>query len=664
MSLVPEDLLALKLVGAPIADPIRERFYFVESRLNRTENRGETRLGYLDRTSPSPPTPHWLTAGPSDHDPRPSPDGQRLAFLSRRSGASQVWILPLDGGEPAQLTHIRGGVSDLVWCSDGASLIVVAALRDAGLESEDEPAPGDPRTRYTQDVRIIRRQYHKMDGVGFFDDRFRQLVRVTVPDGQTTVLTHEPAHHVAPAISPDGLFVAFVANLRPDADSRPFPADLHRLHLPSGRQELLTHGEIGVEAPAWRPDGRALAVLGTRPEDLGYGNSGLYLVVPGRDPELWSAALDRPLGDHTAGDTLAPQRSQLVWRRDGQTVAAQVATEGRVEVWEFDGRGPGRPLLAGDRVIGSLAGGSDDSLLLGWSDPVTPSALSWWDGEERTWVWPVPWRPEDIARPTKFQFRAPGGPPVDGWILRHAGRRPGPVPVVLEVHGGPASLYGERFFFEFQVLAQAGWAVVYTNPRGSLGYGHAFCTAIMGQWGDRDYQDVLAGLDAALARDPGLDGRRVAIAGGSYGGFMVNWAISHTDRFVAAVAMRSVVNRVSAMGTSDMGWLRMPQYGGARWWENPEPYWQQSPLRYASAIRTPLLLEHQEQDLRLPMEQAEQLFMVLKTLGRDVTLVRYPGESHGMSRQGKPWHRVFRLEMMREWLRRHLDDDGPPGTGG
>jgi dipeptidyl aminopeptidase/acylaminoacyl peptidase len=659
MPVVAEDLFRLRLVGAPVADLERRRLYFVESCLNREDNRAESRLGFLDLDQAAEsPEPRWLTAGPSDRQPRLAPDGRWLAFLSRRSGSDQVWLMPLTGGEPFQLTRIGGGVSDFVWRPDSQSLIVVAALRDGRLEPETDPGPKTPRERFTADIRVIRRQYHKLDGAGFFDDRWRQLVEVPVGGGGARVLTQDVAHHVTPAVSPDGRWVAFVANLRPDADSRPFPADLHRLDLRTGESESLTDGHVNVESPVWRPDGGALAFLGTRPEDLGYGNTRLYVVEPGRPVVSWSDALDRPLGDHTAGDTLAPSRSTLVWRRNG-AVVAQVSTEGRVEVWEFDGQGPGRPLVRGDRVVTSLAdGGSGDALALGWTDPVTPSALSWWeDGRERRWVWPTPWAPDDLARPVKIQARAPGGPPVDVWVLRHAPRRGGRMPAVLEVHGGPASLYADGFFFEFQLLAAAGWAVIYTNPRGSLGYGHAFCSAIIGQWGDKDYQDVMAGLDAALAADAHLDPDRVAILGGSYGGFMVNWAISHTDRFVAAVAMRSVVNRVSAMGTSDLGWLRIPQYGGARWWENPEPYWQQSPLRYASAIRTPLLLEHQEEDLRLPVEQAEQLFMVLKTLERDVTLVRYPGESHGMSRQGKPWHRVARLEMMVEWLRRYLNDE-------
>jgi dipeptidyl aminopeptidase/acylaminoacyl peptidase len=246
----------------------------------------------------------------------------------------------------------------------------------------------------------------------------------------------------------------------------------------------------------------------------------------------------------------------------------------------------------------------------------------------------------------------------DGTRIHTWCMQPSPVtdrpPVILEVHGGPMSMYGYRYVHEFQCLVAAGYAVVYTNPRGSVGYGRAFCEVIRGQWGDRDYRDVMAGLDQALAHWPSLNSERLGIAGGSYGGFMVNWAVSHTDRFQAAVTMRSVVNRFSAMGSSDLGWLRVPQYGSGPWWEDPAPYWQQSPLRYASAIHTPLLIEHQANDQRLPVEQAEQLYSALQYLGRPVEMLLYPEESHGMSRGGRPWHRVHRLHEIVGWFDRYL----------
>ncbi|MGC8489993.1 MAG: prolyl oligopeptidase family serine peptidase, partial [Clostridia bacterium] len=447
----------------------------------------------------------------------------------------------------------------------------------------------------------------------------------------------------------------FVANLRADRDAQPAPADLHVLDRESLAITTLTAADLAAASPRFSPDGARIAFLATRPEDLGYGNTGLYVAENGV-VRSWTPAFDRPLGDQSGSDAAMGGLTGPVWTEDGGRVRALVSHEGHVEIWEFDGRGGVEPLVRGNRVVASLALARDGGVLGAWSDSVTPSALFRASGDaEQSWIWPVPWEPGDVARPVKIQARADLGPPVDTWVLLPPRSQASRHPVVLEVHGGPMSMYGERFFFEFQVLAAAGMAVVYTNPRGSLGYGHAFCAAIIGQWGDKDYRDVMAGLESALAAEPTLDADRVAIAGGSYGGFMVNWAISHTDRFRAAVSMRSVVNRFSAMGTSDMGWLRIPQYGGARWWENPEPYWQQSPLRYASHVHTPVLLEHQEEDLRLPVEQAEQFFQALKVLGQDVTLVRYPGESHGMSRGGKPWHRVARLEMMVEWLLSHLD---------
>jgi dipeptidyl aminopeptidase/acylaminoacyl peptidase len=211
-----------------------------------------------------------------------------------------------------------------------------------------------------------------------------------------------------------------------------------------------------------------------------------------------------------------------------------------------------------------------------------------------------------------------------------------------------------NFMFEYQLLAAAGYAVVYCNARGCQGYGEAFCTAILGHWGEQDYADYMATVEAANAEFPYLDPERWAIVGGSYGGYLVNWAIGHTDRFRAAIADRSVVNRYSAYGTSDIGHLREFEYGDAPPWEASAAYLRQSPLAYLDQARTPTLVVHSALDLRCSVEQGEQLFSALKRLGAPVEFVRFPNESHELSRTGRPWHRVFRLERYLEWFQRWL----------
>lgn len=227
------------------------------------------------------------------------------------------------------------------------------------------------------------------------------------------------------------------------------------------------------------------------------------------------------------------------------------------------------------------------------------------------------------------------------------------LPAILEIHGGPAYMYGHSFFFEFQLLAARGYAVVFSNPRGSAGYGRDFMHAILRDWGGNDYADVMAGLDAALARG-GLDGERLGVAGGSYGGYMTNWIVGHTDRFKAAVTMRSVVNVAHFFGTSDTGWWLAVDEIGALPWEDLDKLMRHSPITYVANIHTPLLILHSDQDLRCPIGEGEQLFSALAYLGREVKLVRFEGQSHGLSRTGHPRSRLIRLREIAGWFEQYI----------
>ncbi|MHB8509139.1 MAG: S9 family peptidase, partial [Candidatus Dormibacteria bacterium] len=245
------------------------------------------------------------------------------------------------------------------------------------------------------------------------------------------------------------------------------------------------------------------------------------------------------------------------------------------------------------------------------------------------------------------------GTPIQAWVMRPPGSKPSTTtPGILQVHGGPAAMYGHSFFSEFQVLAAQGYAIIFCNPRGSTGYGRAFSSAVNGDWGGKDWADISAALDAALAVG-GIDPERLGVAGGSYGGYMTLWAIGHTQRFKAAVAMRSVANLVSFFGNSDIGWWMVDEMGGLPW-EGMEILEERSPSTYLTEMRTPLLLLHSESDLRCPIEQSEEIFTALKYMGREVRLVRFDEQSHDLSRSGHPRSRLVRLRLIRDWFTQHI----------
>jgi dipeptidyl aminopeptidase/acylaminoacyl peptidase len=267
----------------------------------------------------------------------------------------------------------------------------------------------------------------------------------------------------------------------------------------------------------------------------------------------------------------------------------------------------------------------------------------------------------ELAEPERFTAVSADGYEVDAWIVRPPGFKPGTrYPAVLTIHGGPFTQYGTGFFDEVQVYAGGGYVVLYSNPRGGSGYSEEHGRAIRGPlndagpgWGTRDYEDVTAVVDTALEKFDFIDPERLGVIGGSYGGFMTSWIIGHTNRFKAAVSERAVNNLVSMFGSSDLFWVFERQFGGPMW-ENIDAYLERSPSTYAQQIETPVLVLHSEQDLRCNIEQGEHLFTQLRLLGKEVELLRFPAESHELSRAGSPLHRVMRFDAILEYFGRYL----------
>jgi dipeptidyl aminopeptidase/acylaminoacyl peptidase len=566
-------------------------------------------------------------------------------------------VLPVDGpGEVTTIATWPEEIDEVAWAPDGRRLAFGARDRD-----EDQYGPDKDKDR---PPRHIDRITFRLDSVGWTTDRHRHLF-VVPADGSTkpVAVTSGPFEDGGLAWSPDGRYLALAAGRHDEWDTD-WAVDLYRAPADgNGEPERLTSSGGAHGRPSWSPDGTRLAyVWGDRRDLPKNGQVGVYDVGSGEPTgTLLTVALDRHCAPYLAG------AREPVW--DGDTLLFQVEDRGATPLYRVpvDGKGKPEVVVGGDVTVTSFdkAGGT-----LAYAacslDGLTEIYVVDGDGEPRqlTDFTSSFLARQRVAQPERFVAVAADGTEVEAWIIRPLDAVDGErYPTLLNVHGGPFTQYGFRIFDEFQVQAEAGYAVLYTNPRGSSGFGEAWGRAVRGPkatpdpgtgWGGCDFDDVMAVVDAAVDRYDFVDPDRLGILGGSYGGFMTSWVIGHTDRFKAAVSERAVNNMFTMSWTSDLGPVFDRSYQGVDYLVDPEELLRQSPITYVNDMHTPVLVLHSENDLRCPIEQGEQLFTALRLLGRDVEFVRFPGESHELSRAGAPKHRVQRFEIILDFFGRKL----------
>jgi dipeptidyl aminopeptidase/acylaminoacyl peptidase len=641
--MVPEDVYELTTVADLRLSPDGKLVAFVVTRIDREENEYRSAIWVVPADGSEPP--RQLTSGAKvDAAPRFSPDGTRLAFVSNReTEKKQLFVLPLQGGEPRRLTDLAEDAGQPVWSPDSTRLVFASRVRDPAYEEEDEK-----RRR----PRRFTRLRFKFDDEGWTGDRRRHLF-VVPADGSTEALqlTSGDFEDSSPSWSPDGKRIVFESSRDEDWDLQPV-SHLYLVDPGGGEPERLTSGENVYSVPSWSPDGRAIACRWS-PGGFDRPRHERIAVV---DPETGEhRSLTEALDRH--GDSYPPLR-EPAW--DGDDVVFGVEDGGNVPLYRAraDGSRPPELVSGGDRWVHGwdAAGGQ---LVYVASTPTSLSEL--YRGEERLTSFGSAFAEgRELVAPERFAATSPDGTEVEAWIMRPVGFEEGRrYPVLLNVHGGPFTQYGNKFFDEFQIYAGAGYAVLYSNPRGSSGYSEEWGRAIRGPaddgpgWGSVDYEDVMAVVDEALSRFEFCDPERLGVMGGSYGGYMTSWIVGHTDRFRAACSERAVNSLVSQYGSSDIGHF-LRSYVGAYLYEDVDAYLRLSPATYAERITTPLLILHSENDLRCNIEQAEQLFTTLRLLRRDVELVRFPGEGHELTRSGNPAHRVQRFELLLDWFGRKL----------
>lgn len=679
----PEDLLAIQYLDGSVPSPDGK---WIVATVRTIDAEKDKYFAHLWLLSSEGGSPRRLTHGEhTNGGPAWSPDGKAIAFVSnRKEKRPQIYRLRLDGGEAECLTDLDGEISGLEWSPDGSKIAFihrpfnptdfghlpgsVAAKKaaEAKKEGKDVPPPS---------FRHITRLAYKFDGYGFLPEARAHVHVLDVASGSVSALTAGDFDHGGAVWSPNGKSIAFMANRQEDAEYSAYTvSDIFVVSAAGGEPRNLTPGPGVAYAPSWSPDGASIAFIGhDRAEDWwGIWNHRVWIVpVAGGAPRNLTPEFDRTAEDATIGDLHDLHGGPSpVWSRDGKTVYFTASDEGSTHIFAVPAAGGAAPrrLTTGPIQAMVMARGRDaDELVIVWNGFTNAGTIARLDGATGRKI--DLWEPNrdffaglSLVEPEEIWIDAPQGHRLQAWFMKPAAVAAGQkIPMILEIHGGPRAQYGGTYMHEFQVFASMGTAVLFSNPRGSQGYGEAFTQAIVKDWAAPAFDDLMLAVDETLRRHPEIDASRLGVTGGSYGGYMTTWVVGHTDRFKAALTQRCVTTIPTLLLADDISGSSVGEFGAEPWTFAPK-LWEQSPLAYVEKITTPLMITHSMEDLRCTVGEAEMLYKSLKWLKREVELVLYPAESHGLSRMGTPTRRVARLHVMRDWFVRHLTPAGAPET--
>ncbi len=626
-----------------------------------------------------------------DTHPRFSPDGKTLAFLSDRrmlveeepkapkdpkdrEDGVQVHTLSENGGEASRLTDLPRGADAFVWSPDGTQLAVLSSSRGATRKDDDrlrgKTKPPKPGTPPVSDYRYFDRLGYQYNGAGFITGHESRLWMVDAATGEARLLAEVPGGVQEPAWSPDGRRIAVTVRRRPNRDLV-WRSDIEVVDVRTGTRKAITRGPDSLFwLPTWLPDGRTIATLGGRFPANAYRNDIWLFAADGRDARPdggrnLSGEHDLMPASGMNSDVTAGESAALLPSRDGAWITFTAPIRGSYELWRIataDGRverlTENRHYLSSfDQVEVTVRGRTRARIAVVRCTATSAPEVHVLDaGAPGSVLRPVSHLNDELIG--EIELREPierwttvDGREIQGWLIP-AGR--GRQPTVTQIHGGPHTLYGWSPIWEFQVLAGHGMSVHYTNPRGSEGYGIAFNEANLRDWGPGPMADVLGSLDG-LVSDRLADPERLGVTGGSYGGYLTTWIVGHDQRFRAAMTCRSVGDMATLFLTGDISggeWAKI-EFGRTPW-EDSSYFREISPLHYAPNIRTPLLIQHSEKDIRTTIAQAEALFTVLRSLRRPVRLLRVPDETHELTRSGTPFRRVENIVQVRAWFEHFL----------
>ncbi len=655
-----ENLYDLKTVSQPLV--VDNYAFVVETEMNKEENKYQTSIYRINLETNERIL--YGDSGSVNTNIQLSADKKFMSYLSNNTKDEkvQLFTIPLNGGSATQVTFEENGVNNYQWLADSQTVYYQTNIEQEDEKHEEET---DNFSKELPSKKVFTKLMYKADGGGYLkENRIFQIKKVTISSETTEpeVLVEENRAIRLVYVAKDESYLLFFDRFDPE-DEWVYGGSIYKYDLPSKELKLVTEdipgGIFGHALPTEDED----YILFTG-NDFGYKfvtNSHIY----GYDVSAETLTDLTPDLDFGVGDSLAGDFQQNVigkdlwWLEDGKKFLFKATEHGKITLYKGSIGGKVEKIFDKDLHITGLDLSEDKKeAIITYSTLIIPGAVAKLDltsGEITDLYNPNTafFEEHAVSTPERFWFKSVRDWDIQGWYVPPVtANTTDKHPAVLYIHGGPQVSYGETFFHEMQALAGAGYGVIMLNPRGGSGYGQDFVASILDNYGNEDYQDLMNGTDYVLENYPLVDEGKLYVAGGSYGGFMTNWIVTHTDRFKAAVTQRSISNWISFYGTSDIG-PSFVEYQLGRDLSKADELWQMSPLAHAGNAKTPLLVLHGEQDYRCPQEQGEQMYIAMKKQKVDTRFVTFPNSSHGLSREGLPNLRQERLDEVVNWFEQY-----------